>query len=204
MSKKLCIDLCAGLGGFSRAFKEREDWEVITVDINPKFNTTMVLDLIDVVEHPEDHGDFWGLKPDVIVASPPCERFSIASATWPLPGIYNAMRVAGAVMEIITRMQPEGWIIENPRGRLRYFIGKPHATYNLNRLGYRTVKPTDFWTNLDIGIFPDKKPLNKIQGRKRGRSFAFDLERSPAKRAEMPYGLSRLVLESFEETEAVR
>ena len=74
---KACLDLCSGRGGFSQAFKENKEWKVVTVDINPKFKPSMVLDLTDVVENKERYESFWNLKPDIILASPPCERWSI-------------------------------------------------------------------------------------------------------------------------------
>ena len=33
----LMLDLCSGLGGASKAMKER-GWDVITVDVNPEFS----------------------------------------------------------------------------------------------------------------------------------------------------------------------
>lgn len=192
---KLCLDLCSGLGGFSQAFREHEDWEVITVDINKKFKPSMVLDLIDAVEYPDRHADFWQLKPDVILASPPCERFSLAANSFPRQGIYTGMRVAGAVLEIIARMLPKGWIIENPKGRLRWFLGVPNIKVRLSQFGYRTVKPTDFWTNIDIGLLKSTPVYNP-----EGVSFA--QVRQSHIRASMPYGLSKKVLESFEAMES--
>ena len=194
---KLCLDLCSGRGGFSRAFKENEDWEVITVDYNPKFNPSMVLDLTDVIENKEKYDKFWNLRPDVVLASPPCERWSKANSNWPLPGIYTASKVLGAVLEIIAIMKPKGWIIENPKGRMRWFLQKPTCTIALSQFGYKTVKPTDFWTNLDLGL------LKSVDMRKNpnGNNFNSDIPRSPDKRAEMPYGLSQLILNVMMELE---
>ena len=192
---KLCLDLCAGRGGFSSAFRDSPDWTVITVDINPRFRPDLVIDLVDAVENQQKYGDFWNLKPDVILASPPCERWSIANSQWPKRGIYQASKVLGAVLEIIAVMRPKGWVIENPKGRMRWFLGKPRASVALSQFGYKTVKPTDFWTNIDIGL------LRYVDMRKNpeGRRFMRDVPRAPSARATMPYGLSKKFLESFEE-----
>ena len=40
----LMLDLFSGLGGASKAMKER-GWEVITVDNNPKFNPDICIDI---------------------------------------------------------------------------------------------------------------------------------------------------------------
>ena len=194
---RLCLDLCSGIGGFSKAFRDSDKWEVVTVDYNAKFNPTMVLDLIDVVEHGVDYVDFWMLKPDVILASPPCERWSIANSSWPQKGIYQASKVLGAVLEIIATMKPKGWIIENPKGRMRWFLQKPTCTVALRQFGYRTVKPTDFWTNLDLGML---KSVN-MRNNPNGYRFESDVPRSSHKRAEMPYGLSQTILNVMSESD---
>jgi len=42
-----CLDLFAGLGGFSQAFEEAEGWEVTTVDIQERFGTDICADVMD-------------------------------------------------------------------------------------------------------------------------------------------------------------
>jgi len=76
MSKKLCIDLCSGLGGFSQAFENDPEWEVVRIDVNPKFRPTIVAD-VRYLPLRED------LHPELLVASPPCEHFSIANPRFP-------------------------------------------------------------------------------------------------------------------------
>lgn len=192
--KKLCLDLCSGLGGFSDAFRDNDQWKVITVDINPKLRPDMVLDLVDVMENSDKYPDFWSLRPDIILASPPCERWSTANSHWPQPGIFQASKVLGAVLEIVAIMKPKGWVIENPKGRMRWFLGKPSMTVALRQFGYRTVKPTDFWTNIDVGLLRHTQRTNP-----NGCKFDRDVSRNPSERARMPYRLSEKILESFEE-----
>ena len=48
MTNKLCIDLCCGRKGFSRAFADA-GWDVITVDLNPKFNASITADVRDLL-----------------------------------------------------------------------------------------------------------------------------------------------------------
>jgi hypothetical protein len=43
MVKPLCVDLCSGEEGFSQAFKE--DYEVVTVDVEKKFRPTICADV---------------------------------------------------------------------------------------------------------------------------------------------------------------
>ena len=67
-----CLDLFAGLGGFSAAFADSPEWEVTTVEIESEFDPDITADVFDL--RPSDFDtDF-----DVILASPPCTMFSTA------------------------------------------------------------------------------------------------------------------------------
>lgn len=189
----LCVDLCSGLGGFSQAFIDA-GWEVIRIDNDPKFKdvpNTMIADVCDLETIKNIIGE---RKVNVVLASPPCERFSIAMPTWPKKGIGKALSIVGACLEIIVELKPEYWMLENPKGRLRWFLGKPRQSIHLNSLGYRTLKPTDLWGNIPLPLLNDVvKPINF---RTHGRSRLFDAVHEPAKRALLPIGLSKAVLEA--------
>jgi site-specific DNA-cytosine methylase len=143
--KKLCIDLCAGLGGFSQAFKLNPEWDVITIDVLRKFKPTICCDIRYLPLKKN-------LKPEVLLASPPCQRFSIACPHWPKIGIKLAMELVGAVFECIPYLNPKYWLVENPMGRLRWFIGKPKQTirYSDYELAYKIHKKTDLWGNIEL------------------------------------------------------
>ena len=199
--KKLCLDLCCGLGGFSKAFKDNPDWEVVTVDIERKFKPTIQADVRFLPFRNN-------IQPEVLLASPPCERFSIACHTWPKIGIMKAMELVGATFEAVARLKPKEWLIENPQGRLRWFLGKPPQTIRLCDFGSTYEKKTDLWGSVLLGMLREQrqsseymfyqsqmnaknpKPLHKHSWQ-RG-SFVS----SKAKRAEMPYGLSQAILEA--------
>jgi len=63
------LDLFSGLGGFSEAFKDRGHF-VITFDIDPDFHADWVCDVGELNTLP---------KADAILASPPCQCFSMMS-----------------------------------------------------------------------------------------------------------------------------
>jgi site-specific DNA-cytosine methylase len=185
--QKLCIDLCSGLGGFSRAFVDA-GWKVITVDNDLKFNPTICADItkINWIEFKEKILN--NQIPDILLASPPCERFSIANSHWPRPGIMKAFEILGAVLEAIYYLQPKHYIIENPKGRMRWFLGTPRHTIRLNDLGYKTLKPTDLWSDFDFSVL---LPL-------RNNAISWSKTHLASKRAEMPLGLSQAILEAGE------
>lgn len=140
------LDLFAGLEGWSGAFRERGH-DVISVDIEPKFGTTICQDIMEPLELP------W--KPTIILASPPCEKFSVMSMGhhW-LPGYQPrndatrfAMGLVTRTVELIRLLDPSFWIIENPMGMLRKMHLIPFerqlVTYCQYGMGYR--KATDLW-----------------------------------------------------------
>lgn len=163
------------------------------MDIDERFNPTYLIDVCDLAENPKHFAWFYDLKPTVILASPPCERFSQAAHVWPLPGIGKALRVVGACLDIITEMKPEYWALENPAlGKLHWFIGKPARRIRANAYGYKTVKPTALWGNVPLALMPhDSSRTNSTKN-----AFANLYSKRRDKRAEMPYGLSKAILEA--------
>lgn len=187
--KRLCIDLCSGLGGFSRAFIEDPSWEVVTVDIDRKFKPTIQADVKQLPLKPS-------LSPDVILASPPCQANSMASHNEDLEKFILGLEIALACAESIKYLAPKCWVLENPKGRLRWLVGRPKVTLNLGDLGYPTKKPTDIWTNIQLPLFPQKWEPKVGYGWGRHREWAKVAGRDPSKRALMPLGLSQAILEA--------
>ncbi len=192
MIKNLCIDFCCGLKGFSGAFLD-DGWEVITVDIEPKFEPTICKDIRDLtVEDIECVARSKLINYDMVVvlASPPCERLSQAPHVWPLPGIREALEIVGAVLELITDIKPKYWCLENPStGKMRWFIGEPAKRIRLNAFGYKTVKPTGLWGNIPLGLIPNSPRKNVDPN-----AFSNFASKKPAIRSKLPRGLSDALL----------
>ena len=113
----LMLDLFAGLGGASRAMKER-GWKVITVDNDPDCHPDVLADITDY--------HYTGPKPDLVWASPPCTDFSRLSLppTWKCNLGKPAepdMTLVLAAKRIIEEINPQYWIVENVRGAVPYF-----------------------------------------------------------------------------------
>lgn len=97
-------------------------------------------------------------KPDLIWASPPCTAFSVMrmGANWHFDNRPKTAKACAGMayvfktLEIIEKLQPKFWYIENPRGKLR----KLHVMEGLDRTtvwycqyGETRAKPTDIWSN---------------------------------------------------------
>lgn len=184
---KLCIDLCSGYGGFSQAFQDKEGWEVVTIDIKRRFKPTIVADVVHLPLRD-------GVRPDALLMSPPCQRFSVACPQWPKHGIMKALQMVGACLEAVVKLKPEKWLLENPRGRLRWFLGKPRQTirYSDYDISYVVQKVTDFWGNI---LFPMVKGERRIKVGHISKGWGHIVSRSRAKRSLIPRGVSEAVFE---------
>ena len=158
---KIILDLCGGTGAWSKPYKDAgyevhvltlPEWDVCRVEL-PKGglllvksdNTAIVRRCVDV----------YG-----ILAAPPCTEFSLAKGSRPRD--FNAaMKVVKACMNIIWHCRIYGnlkfWAMENPRGFLRKFMGKPAYTFEQWQFGASIIKKTDIW-----GYFNEPKPTVKI------------------------------------------
>lgn len=219
------LDLCAGLGGLSAAFRDRGH-EVRTLDYLPKFSCTYTMDVREFAKDPQAVLGDW--KPDFILDGTPCEAFSVASMGHHWTGGSRAyipktegaklgVELVQAGLEAIAKLQPSFWIIENPRGVLRklpVMDGLRRVSVWYCRYGDNRAKPTDLW-----GVFPPswapRPPCSNgnpdheaaprgaktgTQGRKRSADralapYELSLDLCLAAEGETPRGRS---LESFE------
>jgi hypothetical protein len=98
-------------------------------------------------------------RPDVIWASPPCTKFSVASIGrhWikgtNLPKTEEAAEAVELVrhtIRLVLALKPRFFFIENPRGKLRklnFMLEMPRYTVTYCQYGDDRMKPTDIWTN---------------------------------------------------------
>lgn len=203
------LDMFAGLGGWGSAFKDRGH-TVISTDINPDFHTTVTGDILDpeVVETLIDLGPY-----DVILASPPCEGFSVMNIgrNWNhdnTPKTETAalgVRLVEQTRQVIEQLNPAVFIIENPRAKLRKLPvmgGLERRTVTYCQYGLPTMKPTDLW-----GGFPPTLSLSPPchngdpchDAAPRGSRQGIQGIRGSAERALVPYELSHAVCLACEE-----
>ncbi len=157
MKRLRALDLFAGLGGWSGPFRDRHH-HVTTLDFEARFKCDFVLDILKVKSLSElerGRGRF-----DVVLASPPCERFSVMtiSKNWratrdgPVPitdGAKLAMRVMRKTFALIDAYKPTYYVVENPRGMMRKLSPRePTDTTWYCQWGMPYAKPTDVWTNV--------------------------------------------------------
>jgi hypothetical protein len=150
------LDLFAGLRGWSDPWRERGH-DTFTVDIDPRFDVDLHADVLELTP------DALPWKPDVVLASPPCECFSVMTfgrywnhdRTPRLPKAAVAWALVSNTLDLITELGPAFWVMENPRAMLRKLMPGPleaqfqRVTVTYCQYGENVRKPTDLW-----GIFP--------------------------------------------------
>ena len=150
------LDICSGMGGFSQSFLERGH-DVLRIDNNPKFKdvpNTVIADVRDIRSIVQE------VIPDIVLISPPCECFSVASQYihWSKEGnpvdsqTLTMIRVVFWCLDAVDYLKPKYWVMENPRGRLRHLIGMPAVETTFGAWGALQVKPTDIWGNIPPGM----------------------------------------------------
>ena len=158
MDKKIILDLCGGTGAWSKPYSDG-GYCVINVTL-PQCDVTKTVfnyrgcirfrgpegNVVHVVAIDRIHG---------ILAAPPCTEFSLAKGSLPRD-FDSAMKVVEACMKIIwevrIRVSLNFWALENPRGFLRQFLGKPAYHFEGWWFGDNIKKPTDLW-----GYFSEPK-----------------------------------------------
>jgi hypothetical protein len=153
----LMIDLFAGSGGASQEMVNR-GWEVFTVDIDPRWNATVVGSITEVTSWPTS-------LIDLLWASPPCTDFARESMPWCRTGIAPDITLFREVHKLIDQLKPTWWVIENVRGAIPYFgQWQYHAG------------PIYLWTNLPflprVVVRPFKSKLSSRRRAERARTPA--------------------------------
>lgn len=150
------LDLFAGLKGWSEPFAERGH-SVFTIDYDTKFDVDLYQDISTLKYNQLP----W--KPDIILASPPCEKFSVMTIgrNWNLdhtpktPAAETAMQLVKHTIKIIEELSPVYWIMENPRGKLRKLDFMQHLerrTVTYCQYGEKFMKPTDLWGGFPVTL----------------------------------------------------
>ena len=148
------LELFCGTKSFSKVAKEF-GYETKTLDNEDQFNADFTMDIMDF-----DVSMLGDYKPDIIWASPPCQKFSVASFSthWNpnrVPKNENtvkAMDMVKKTVKIIQELNPKYFYIENPRGVLRKLDIITKHNFIRNTIWYcqygdERAKPTDIWTN---------------------------------------------------------
>lgn len=216
------LDLFSGTEAFSRAFEEDNRFKVTTVDIqNIEWQGKEVT--------PDVKSDILELEAadlpdaDIILSSPPCTKFSVASIGhhWETIDGYEtymptkkecmiALELVHHTMNLVRTIKPEYWFMENPRAMLRKLLWMPKGTItwcqywtdrDYKERGDPVMKPTDLWGNHPEG-FKYKSCSNGSDchtSAPRGSQSGTQAKADAVARGSIPYGLSKSIRDSIVE-----
>lgn len=149
----LIFDFFAGTGSSTQAFEDAGH-KVIKVELDEYFEA----DERDILQLTADSLIAKYGKPDFIWASPPCQKFSVASL-WKYweggrgqsvpkhPAVFEAIDLVKHTIKLMQDLDPTyGWLMENPRGMLRkqdFMLALKRWTVTYCQYGDTRMKPTD-------------------------------------------------------------
>lgn len=178
---KIILDLCGGTGLWSKPYREAGyDVRVVTLPEN---------DVLTFTPPSEAYG---------VLAAPPCTMFSLARTTAKTPRDFEeGMSTVSACLKIIWATKPKWWALENPRGLLRRFLGKPAFVFEHWNFGDQGIKPTDIWGYFNPPAkHTDIRPLGLSKRFPNGRLNAVGWSKSGDKRAITPKGFAKAFFEA--------
>ena len=155
--KSIILDLCGGSGAWSKPYKDA-GYTVINCTL-PDIDIceTLIYDDYMALRNKNAHYTPHIYHSNVIgiLAAPPCTEFSLAkNGSHRSRDIAKGMETVEACMKIIWAVQKFGklefWALENPRGLLRRFLGKPAYTFKQWQFGEPRVKATDIWGYFNV------------------------------------------------------
>lgn len=152
----IVFDLFSGTGSATKAF-ENNGHTVHRFELDERFQADMHVDILTLT--PGFLLQRFG-RPDFVWASPPCTAFSVASIghhwntdhTPKTSAATSSMKLVAHTRALIEGLEPgNGFVIENPRGKLRKLSmleGLTRRTVTYCAYGDNRMKPTDIWTNV--------------------------------------------------------
>ena len=177
---KTILHLCADIGSDSKPYKDAS-YNVICVGEKDDVRTYIP---------PEN---VYG-----IIANPPCTMFSLARTTAKTPrDIIGALSLVTGCLRIIYMTKPKFWVIENPKGLLRKYLGPPKITIQPYWFGDSYSKQTDLWGEFNVPKFsPVRLTPEEIHAMKQNTRRLPDIGLSIAdRRAVAPMKFSKAFFE---------
>ncbi len=147
--KPLILSLCDFTGNWSRPYVEA-GYDVRCIDLQNGQDVRTIPFIVEPV-----HG---------ILAAPPCDHFArVGARWWPEKGdgaILEGLAVVDACLRAVAIYRPTWWVLENPIGRLKDYLGPPKWRFDPWMFGDAWTKRTWLW-----GHFTPPMPLFSEQAR---------------------------------------
>ena len=135
---KIILDLCGGSGAWSKNYK------------NAGYDVRVITWPDDVRLYRKPKERIYG-----ILAAPPCDHFSVSGAQcWKEKDnngrTLDGISIMDACVRIIFVCDPVFWCLENPVGRMKYYLGNPVMLFNPCDFGDSYTKKTLLWGKFNV------------------------------------------------------
>ena len=146
------LELFCGTKSIGKPF-ERDGHEVVSVDIDPKFEPTICANILDIPLDMFEPGTF-----QYVHASCPCTNYSLAKTNGAPRDLDGADAIVLRTINMIRHLRPVAWTIENPAtGMLKtrpFMAGLSYTDVSYCHYGMPYRKNTRLWhsPNLDLSM----------------------------------------------------
>ena len=100
-----------------------------------------------------------------ILAAPPCTHLAGSGARWWAEkgdaALMESLAVVDACLRLVAVCSPRWWVLENPVGRLRTYLGPPRFMFHPCDFGDPYTKKTLLWGYFNL---PIKAPVEPTEG----------------------------------------
>ena len=163
---KTILDLCGGTGAWSKPYADAGyDVRVITLPESDLLDEAVVKWCVDT-------------KPYGILFAVECAPWCAAAARWwkvrTSDEIYYYSRLLVKGLRVIMETAPKFWVIENPTGKMRGFLGDPDFKFDPCDFGDPYTKRTYLWGKFHAPIGTRVEPTRK--------NFIRDLPNGPERK----------------------
>ena len=151
---KIILDLCGGTGSWSKPYADN-GYDVRIIDPQEWLEDDYGTGDVRLFKKPKEQ--IYG-----ILSAPPCTHFSGSGARhWEKKGkepLLEGLSVVDACLRIALITKPKFWVLENPVGRLKHYIGDCKCTFQPYQYGDAYSKRTCLW-----GDFNMPKPTKIVE-----------------------------------------
>lgn len=170
------LDLCGGSGAWSKPYADA-GYDVEIVDPVHDGRDARLLQRL--------RGWFQG-----ILCAPVCTEFSYARNRYPPSDaeILHALSLVDACHRIVWVQRPKWWALENPRNKLRRYLGPARLEFYHWEYGDAAHKPTCIWGDFTV-------PMKHAKTRRKASTYKTKLENASPIDAITPAGFARAFYE---------
>ena len=158
----IILSLCDYSGEWSKPYKEA-GYKVIQIDLKSGHDVRLLEYMDESI-----HG---------ILMAPPCTAFSSSGAQyWDRKDEVGATTAALALVDACLRQvaifNPAWWVLENPVGRLKKWLGPPMMYFQPYEYGDPYTKRTCLWGKFNTDLFKNPVEPQGIIGRRNNHQRA--------------------------------